>query len=481
VLPTTQAQGADDAYIAFRYGWNLAQHGILSWNESGYRRTEGFSDPLWVIFSAFAALPGNKSQVYPIMALFSVALCALCLFGILYHIYRRFPDLRAVTGLVLACCTPVAWLYATNGLESGVFGMALALLAVLVLLPAEPVTRRSTAILFFLAVFIGWLRSDGFVYLLILLAAAWIAGSKSWKPIAAGLLVSLLVLLLWRQVTFGAWLPNTAVAKVGFSLQTRLLSGWTLFMLTMLISPLIVLFPLLGASGLLLLTKRTALAGIFIFLAWAGYYLYIGGDHYPERHLIGLLFLGAAFSAPLWVYARGWLRLALIAVVLLGLLITFQRGQGRYTYLTPKTNDPWVILGKAIAVDREYYGVMIARAAGKIPFYAGGDFIDPYGLNDAELAQIARPTFYPGHSAGDDRLAIKIAQSHLSGIYSLFTYPDQKLISDPFQISLWVDTRQPQDQAQSTPTQQQWQAALASDERFIWSIITKPFPASFFP
>ena len=41
--------GVDDAYISYRYSWNLAHFNTLSWNESGFQRTEGFTNPLWVL------------------------------------------------------------------------------------------------------------------------------------------------------------------------------------------------------------------------------------------------------------------------------------------------------------------------------------------------------------------------------------------------------------------------------------------------
>ena len=59
------AEGADDACISYRYGWNLANNNILSWNESGCRRTEGFTDPLWMYMNAGLSLLGRKDWVYP--------------------------------------------------------------------------------------------------------------------------------------------------------------------------------------------------------------------------------------------------------------------------------------------------------------------------------------------------------------------------------------------------------------------------------
>ena len=77
-----QAQGADEAYVSYRYGWNLAHYRQLSWNESGYRRTEGFTNPLWVYLSAGWALLGDKDAVYPLMAASSVVVAG-ALFALL--------------------------------------------------------------------------------------------------------------------------------------------------------------------------------------------------------------------------------------------------------------------------------------------------------------------------------------------------------------------------------------------------------------
>src|ERR1041385_4290853 len=74
------ATGADDAYISYRYGWNLVHSGILSWNESGFRQTEGFTNPLWVLLSAVWATANNKDLEYPGMTITSVILTATILF-----------------------------------------------------------------------------------------------------------------------------------------------------------------------------------------------------------------------------------------------------------------------------------------------------------------------------------------------------------------------------------------------------------------
>ena len=137
-------------------------------------------------------------------------------------------------------------------------------------------------------------------------------------------------------------------------------------------------------------------------------------------------------------------------------------------------NDPLVMLGKAIEKDRQRYGVIISPAAGKIPFYAGGDCIDPYGLNDPYLASVERSKFTPGHSAGSEREAIIIAQEHPLGVYTTYSFFDPSILSGPQDISLWMNNRNPQDSVQYGATEAQWEVFSSIDDPYMWSIISEP-------
>ena len=475
-LSSIHAEGADDAYISYRYGWNLANYNILSWNESGYRIVEGFTNPLWVYLSAGWSLLRNKVLVYPLMALTSVLISSLFLLLLLLAVVKTHnQSISGVIGLILLAAAPAIWLHATSGLESGVFGFGLALLAYLVIFPYRE--RRPPFGVLVLTVFLGLLRSDGFIYLAIILISALIAGSKSWRALAWGLLVSVVVIFSWRQLTFGEWLPNTAIAKVNFTLQDRLQVGSILLLLALLNSGLLVML-LLGISGLLLEVRRIFLAGLFIIIVWISYYLYIGGDIYFERHLVGLFTIAAAFSAPLWIKAKKLPRILMVLALTASIIISVQRDLGRFDYFNPKMNDPLVMLGKSIEKNRQDYGVLIAGAAGKIPFYAGGDCIDPFGLNDPYLATQKRFRFMPGHSAGSDLAAIEMALLHPSGVYATFSFLDTYIIPSLESISMWVNNRHPQDSVQHQVSKQQWDRALSSGDLFIWSIISKPVPVS---
>jgi hypothetical protein len=466
------ADGVDDAYITYRYGWNLTNHGILSWNESGFRQTEGFTNPLWVLTSAVWSIPGVKEWVYPLSVTTSIAVSALFLGVLVHFIYMRNDrSLPSILGLVMASALPPIWLHMSSGLESGVFGIGLAALAYMTIFNDE---KKINPILTLLLVLIlGFLRSDGFIYLTIILLASLIAGSKSWKLIVIGLLISSLVLFSWRFISFGTLLPNTAIAKVNFSLTERIPIGGQ-FLLAALFNSGLVIFLLFGLAGLWLEPRRKGLAGLFIILAWVAYYLYIGGDVYFERHLIGIYFLSAAFSAPLWKVARPITRLLFTLSVLIAIFISLNQYGTRFNYFSTKQNDPWIMLGQAINTNRDQFGVVITFAAGKIPFYAGGDCIDSIGLNDPYLATLKRDTFVPGHSAGNEDAAIDLARNHPQGIYSTFSYLNERLIEQPEEIILWVDNFFPQDRAQTEIRLEDWESAIASKNLFIWSIISRP-------
>jgi arabinofuranosyltransferase len=471
-MPYSHALGSDDAYISYRYGWNLTNFHNLSWNESGYRRTEGFTNPLWVYLSAGWALLGHKEWIYPCMALTAVISSAFLLLGLARAVFVQNGNaLPSVIGLVLAAATPAIWQHATSGLESLVFGLALALLGYLAIFHLH--SPRLGVSLAVLAVLVGLLRSDGFVYLFILLVAAWIAGMGNWKPITLGLAISLIGLQTWRGLTFNTWLPNTAVAKVNFNLSERVFSG-ACYLIYSMISSSLGFFLLLMGLATRLVPARKVLAAWFVITGWLAYYVFTGGDIYIERHLVGLILFLAAASASLWIHTRRTGRVALVFSFLMLMVVSLRLDTGKYDYLRPKSNDIWVMLGQEISQNRAYYGVLLSPPAGKVPFYAGGDCLDTYGLNDPELARLQRTRFQPGHSAGSEAAAVQLARQHPSGVYSLLANLDPAIVPGPQAISLWVNARQPEQIVHHGVTQEEWEAVLATGDQYLWMVVVKP-------
>ncbi len=427
--------GADDAYIAFRYGWNLVHYNALSWNESGFRRTEGFTNPLWVYMSALWSLPSDKDLVYPGMVLTSVLVTGVTVVTLSVLTLHSTRSRNGLIGICLLCASPVVWLHTTSGLESGVFGASCALLAYYAFTRDE-VTTSTRWFGNILTLLIILLRSDGFVYILILLLGLFLTKSSRWQIIAPGGLLGILILLGWRQVNFGQLLPNTQVAKLNFPLTSRLGTGALFLALSMLNGGIV--FLLAGFFGILSLPKSHRLAVLTTLGGWLAYYVYIGGDLFLERHLMAVLFLCAAISGSFFVRMlqdkRGWI---LVSLMLVGVYLPFYLRDPRFLYVQPKPQDSWILIGKEMALQRDEYGTVVIAPAGKIPFFAGGNFVDELGLNDPVLAKVRRPRFVPGHSAGDHQMALEIARQS-SPTYSYFGRNSDLTLDNTQDVLLWA-------------------------------------------
>lgn len=467
------AQGIDDAYISYRYGWNLTHFGNLSWNESGFRKTEGFTNPLWVYISAGWALLNNKDWIYPLMSLTSVLIVGILVGILIRAVHEVNGHLASSIGVTLMTATPVIWLHTTSGLESGVFGLGLAVTAYIAIMSHDVHQNR---LLFALAVLLCWLRSDGFIYVSAIICGSLIRRPYSiyWKPLTLGMLLAVITLLGWRLAVFGAYIPNTATAKLNFSFAERLPVG-LLFLAAVLPASGLLIFICLSMAGLYFSKQRgSGLAVVFIMGVWLAYYLYMGGDHIVERHLVGIIAFGSALSGPVWNRYSILKRNILVVLTLVGLLWPAFRSDRRFAYSPTKKIDTWILLGKALAAKREQFGTVITYPAGKIPFFAGGDFVDALGLNDPYLATLKRDVFFPGHSAGNDLAAISIAQSHASGVYSRFLNFTPEAVGGPENIALWINNLKPQVGVQTIVTTAEWEEALRANEPNIWSIITIP-------
>jgi hypothetical protein len=429
-----------------------------------------------VIASAAWALPGIKELVYPLSVITSISMSAILLSYLTILVFKvNKKSIISILGLTTVAALPPMWLHTTSGLESMVFGLSIAIVVYLVL--HSKAVESNPVIILLITLLAGLLRSDGFIFLSIILIASLVAKSPAWKYLLIGIMISTLLLFSWRFATYGTWLPNTALAKVNFSLFERITGGLDFFIFALFNSGLLIVL-IFGIGGLKLEKRRIALAGIFIIISWLAYYIYIGSDWGFERHLVGVYFLSAAFSSSLWVVAKQYTRILFMIVFVTIALLAIFRFENRFDYLNNKGSDPWVMLGQSVEENREYYGVLVTRAAGKIPFYASGECIDALGLNDPFLSTLQRDIFAPGHSAGNDQVAIELAQNHPSGKYSIFTYLNLQFIRGPEDISLWVDNRLPKSKVNHGATQKQWENAIAANDFLVWSIITNPKSAA---
>lgn len=251
-----------------------------------------------------------------------------------------------------------------------------------------------------------------------------------------------MLLLTWRLLNFGELVPNTQVAKLNFGFLERIPTGVLLFLQSMSSGGLV--FVIVGLLGVLLTPKINRVAAFITITGWSSYYVFIGGDLFLERHLVGILIFSAAMSGYLFANILqkkpGWL---FASIIFLSLYNVFYSRDPRFLYFQPKPTDSWILIGKEMSLQRDRYGTVVTFPAGKIPFFAGGDFVDELGLNDSDLARVRCPRFVPGHSAGSHERALEIARRsspiHSYFAYNLFLTPD-----NAENVLLWVDNLSPQ-------------------------------------
>lgn len=466
--------GVDDAYISYRYGWNLVHFDQLAWNESGFRKTEGFTNPLWVVVSALWSLFDNKDWVYPGVVATSVSLSALLLYITQKLILQKYETTKALAGIFLVAITPFVWADATSGLESVVFGFCLALLAYLSI-NSDLLDKKQLYMIIVLSFIACLVRSDGAIYVGIIFVCSIISKSQSTKWVLLGALAGYSILSLFRFFYFGTFLPTTALAKLNFGVLERFPIGLEILFIILVNGGCAFLFA--GIVGLRNAEKlNIRVASACILLGWYVYYIYIGGDIYRERHLIGVFAYGGIISASYW-HKKKLIDIVKVSGVLLVLIfLPLFFFEHRFSYWLSKPDDPMISMGKTMAMDRQRYGTVAIGAAGKTPFFAGGDFVDTLGLNDPYLATVKRPKFIPGHSAGSDEEAIEIARQHSPDNYSFLTFSPSPFLKSPADVLLWTYGNRPQDAGVHDGfTSEEWNNAIVSSSpMYLCVLIDKP-------
>ncbi len=310
----------DDAFIAFRYVANRQAGFGYTWNPPPFLPVEGYTSWLWVVlldavWTLTEVEPPRSANALSLgLSVVSLALTALLALRLLPDAFARYRlvFLALVLGGTVSNRTFLAW--TSSGLETALFTAAV-LTWVAIGLLAQPSRAVATAWVA-AAVAVALTRPDGllFVALTALWVVGWAARRRSWAGLTALAPVGLtLGHLLWRRLTYGAWLPNTYYAKAvapwpeaglrylaSFALEYALWV-WAAVALAAAVAAV--------ARRQLRAEVGPAVVVVLTVAAHAGYYtLVIGGDHFEYRvyhHLVPL----ALVSMP-WLLGRiaGWPR-----------------------------------------------------------------------------------------------------------------------------------------------------------------------------
>ena len=284
----------DDAYISFRYAWNLVHGRGLVFNPGEV--VEGYSNFLWTMLSAAALALGIDPVAASRAAGLALTLAAAAL--VVAALRERSRALAACAG-VAVCLAPPIVRQATNGLETALFTFLVTLGLVL---GAKGRTRGASLVLALAAL----TRLEGaLVFGVWWLALAWRArgeGRTAWSRLAqAAVLFSAVFAsyFAWRWVHFGSLLPNTFYAKTA-PLAMELRSGGAYVGTFLLLYP-VFLLPLVPRRGPL--DPRGA-----VYVLYLLYLVLIGGDSSEAfRFVAPLVPLGLVLAAErIAALSRGW-------------------------------------------------------------------------------------------------------------------------------------------------------------------------------
>ncbi len=417
----TYLESEEDAFIYYRYAWNMA-HG-LGWVFNPGEAVEGFSSPLWMLFVGVVQRLGfDLPRAVPLLGILCGALTVVATYALARSAgLDRTGRLASVWGVALAYPLMV---WARSGLDTPWYALVLALFVTTYLAaehplaaPAAPWVRPLALLLLPLA---AASRPEGVLLLLPVMFDRWRCGrdGRGAGRYLAALGLGYGLLLVWRFGTYGSLLPNTGV-KIHPEYIWR--SSYQLLTFVAYFAGLLWLAPLLAWLRRRL-DRRLSFILLVVLTVTVVYQLGVGGDQkwyfrfcVPALPLLMVLFWGslAALLGERAVRWPAWGRGALTGGLLVVLLTTSLIDMGR-VFQTPNAlarvaqewADPYasieplpfsdrahVVMARWIADNLPDGSVVAYGQMGKAPYYAltqGRDirFIDTLGLTDRTIGQI---------------------------------------------------------------------------------------------
>ncbi len=401
----------DDAFISFRYAYNLIHGHGLTWNAGSDVPVEGYTNFLWVLLVALGMFLGLDPEPW------SVFLGLTCATFTLYFTYRLSlavsSDRRSPLIAIALLGTNYSYsCYITGGLETQLQTCLIAAIACSVVeFFAQP--RRASIGFFvslsFLCALAELTRLDSVLLWGLLASAAVIlslrhcTGRSQYVVDLAAVILPFGVVVgawfVWKYSYYGELVPNTFYIKAAGLSGETVMNGW-LYCKAFAVAYGHWVFLVIGV----VLAKKLApdfrhylLLGTVI--VWLAYVVKIGGDFMEFRMMIPVLPLVFVLSAEV---LRKCVRPAMGVVVVVAIALssadyatTYPGGRmiesvtqldGHVGFGSMSWRYVGIELGELFSDSTE--PVTIATgAAGAIPYFSRLRAIDTLGLNDRWIAR----------------------------------------------------------------------------------------------
>ncbi|MGD7705837.1 hypothetical protein [Microlunatus sp. Y2014] len=182
----------DDAFITWRYGDTLINHGVWGWDPDA-APVEAYTNPIYAFGSIIPALLGIPAE--PFFKLFSFTLLALFVVWVLRQ--RQVGRWQRLALLAVTLANPVFHIHLWSGLETPLFVIALT-----VVFTRLTVQRGLGPLGVALVVVLALTRPEGIGFAG--LAMLWSFGvERSWRRFAAGVVTLVVLLVLALRSTQG--------------------------------------------------------------------------------------------------------------------------------------------------------------------------------------------------------------------------------------------------------------------------------------
>ena len=415
---------SDDALISYRYSDRFLHGQGLTWNDGEF--VEGYSNLLWVLLVAAGGfIQPNLILVGWILGLIANA---AVLIAIVWTFGRSSSTslLPVAGGLLMLSLSGSFAIWGVGGLETALVEALIAW--ALATTYRMPVGRWGSMYPALLLALLSITRPDGILFSISVAIALVLRNGVRREVVQRAL--SLLILpfafilaqIGFRLAYYGSFVPNTAYAKLAFTLE-RVSAGCLYLTDGMLVnrvplSIMLVVILLLWRSRQLRVLRQTS---VFLIpgLVWLAYVCIIGGDIFPgHRHWMPAL-VCFAFALSSLLAALPTTRPFRFAVVLavasvLHLGLQMEDSESRRAVL-----ERWEWDGIAVGhFLRSAFGtqrpLLAVDPAGCLPYASRLPSLDMLGLNDSHIARHRPPDMgkgVVGHELGD-------------GVYVLSRKPD---------------------------------------------------------